>query len=101
MKKAWNTTIHIWLKYNVYMRIVQLENKSLNRIASILTFLASAIWHGYYPNYYVTFMLYFLFEQIGLLFETKLDMFNYLEKKSMLLAIIFGYISLLLYVVLY
>jgi len=53
--------------------------------------LTSAIWHGFFLNYYVTFTLYFFFEQIGLFLETKFDIFNILEKNnSKLLAILFG-----------
>lgn len=53
----WNISAHHWLKYYVYLR--QLSNhkrEGFNLSATFLTFLMSAIWHGFYPGYYVFFM---------------------------------------------
>ena len=47
---------HSWLKYYVYLR--QLDNKrkeSFNFASTFITFTVSAIWHGFYPGYYVFF----------------------------------------------
>lgn len=53
----WNISAHNWLKYYVFLR--QLENNtkasSFNFRATFITFLNSAIWHGFYPGYYIFF----------------------------------------------
>jgi lysophospholipid acyltransferase len=52
----WNMSAHNWLKHYVYLR--QLDNKkkeSFNFQSTFLTFIMSAIWHGFYPGYYVFF----------------------------------------------
>jgi lysophospholipid acyltransferase len=52
----WNISAHNWLKYYVYLR--QLDNSkrtSVNFRSTFLTFLMSAIWHGFYPGYYIFF----------------------------------------------
>lgn len=53
----WNISVHAWLKYYVYLR--QLDNKNkgqLNGSAAMITFLVSAIWHGFYPGFLHFFM---------------------------------------------
>jgi len=52
----WNISAHNWLKYYVFMR--QLDNKKkggVNFTSTTVTFTVSAIWHGFYPGYYVFF----------------------------------------------
>ena len=50
--KSWNISIHHWLKNYVYLRWVSRQRKnSLTPV--MLTFLVSAIWHGFYPGYLV------------------------------------------------
>ena len=88
--RNWNYSVHMWLKFNVFFRLIQTGNETLIKYASILTFMTSAIWHGFFLNYYITFTLYFLYEQIGLLLEKKYDIFNVLEAKSYILWILFG-----------
>jgi lysophospholipid acyltransferase len=60
----WNMSIHFWLKYNVYIRVLSSNGPFRNNrvIASFITFIFSAIWHGFYPSYYVSFVLIYLFE---------------------------------------
>ena len=80
----WNNTIHLWLKYNVYTRTINIDRKPFKdnwALASFLTFISSAIWHGFYLTYYLTFgLLYFyqssadVFDKIGVykwIYETK------------------------------
>lgn len=61
----WNNTVHQWLKYNIYTRTVGIDRKPFknNRtLASLLVFITSALWHGYYPTYYVTFLVLYFFQ---------------------------------------
>lgn len=45
--EAWNMGTNRWLRMLVYERV--------NKYATILTYALSAIWHGFYPGYYLTF----------------------------------------------
>ncbi|KAJ2161870.1 Lysophospholipid acyltransferase [Coemansia sp. RSA 552] len=49
---SWNIGTNTWLRHHVYLRI----NGSRTR-ATVLTFLVSAWWHGFYAGYYLTFVL--------------------------------------------
>lgn len=44
----WNMGTNIWLRQMVYERVPK-------KYGTILTFSLSALWHGFYPGYYVTF----------------------------------------------
>jgi len=56
----WNHQTHLWLKHYIYFRICpekQLQtNKSKSMFAEIITYIVSAIWHGFYPGYYISFI---------------------------------------------
>lgn len=39
----------------VYDRLPKINSASANTFRTIVTFSLSAIWHGFYPGYYVTF----------------------------------------------
>ncbi|CAI9739902.1 Hypothetical predicted protein [Octopus vulgaris] len=43
----WNKTSTIWLRHTVYDRVPRMRTMSV--------FAVSALWHGFYPGYYVTF----------------------------------------------
>lgn len=78
----WNMSIHIWLKYNVYIRVLCLDGKLFKNnkvIASFATFIFSAFWHGFYPSYYVSFFLVFLWEQSGE-FLNEVGFYKYAEE---------------------
>ncbi|XP_074036294.1 lysophospholipid acyltransferase 6 [Leptinotarsa decemlineata] len=45
--EAWNKGTNTWLRMLVYDRT--------KKYATILTYALSAIWHGFYPGYYLTF----------------------------------------------
>ena len=50
--KCWNISVHLWLKHYVFLRVVTREKKfSMKPI--LATFVASAIWHGFYSGYFV------------------------------------------------
>ncbi|KAF2861878.1 MBOAT-domain-containing protein [Piedraia hortae CBS 480.64] len=52
----WNINTNGWLKYYVYLRVTPAGNKPGFR-ASMATFVTSAFWHGFYPGYYMSFIL--------------------------------------------
>ncbi|XP_065086524.1 lysophospholipid acyltransferase 6 isoform X1 [Ochlerotatus camptorhynchus] len=45
---AWNTGTNRWLRMLVFERVPK-------RYGTVLTFSLSALWHGFYPGYYMTF----------------------------------------------
>ena len=52
----WNKNTNNWLRHYVYLRVTPHGKKPGFR-ASLATFTASAFWHGFYPGYYLTFIL--------------------------------------------
>jgi len=54
---AWNIRTDHWLKHYIYERV------SSNGLA--LTFLNSALWHGFYPGYYFSFLTASLMVQVA------------------------------------
>ena len=58
---AWNEAAARWLKYYVYMR-VETKNPFL---PVLCTNLASAIWHGFYPGFYLAFVTAGLFRELA------------------------------------
>ncbi|KAJ2520627.1 Lysophospholipid acyltransferase [Coemansia sp. RSA 2049] len=68
MIDSWNIGTNTWLRHHVYLRILQLSSSrrdtaaaaaaaSATATAAGVTFLVSAWWHGFYPGYYLTFVL--------------------------------------------
>ncbi|KAI4458112.1 hypothetical protein MML48_7g00007142 [Holotrichia oblita] len=45
--EAWNIGTNIWLRRVVYERV--------DKYSTVLTYALSALWHGFYPGYYITF----------------------------------------------
>ncbi|KAH8653650.1 MBOAT, membrane-bound O-acyltransferase family-domain-containing protein [Xylariales sp. PMI_506] len=52
----WNMNTNKWLRYYIYLRVTP-RNKKPGFRASLATFGTSAFWHGFYPGYYLTFLL--------------------------------------------
>jgi lysophospholipid acyltransferase len=52
---AWNISVHKWLKYYVYLRMIK-PGKQLQIVPILMTFVVSAIWHGFYPGYFLFFI---------------------------------------------
>ncbi|DAA79374.1 TPA_exp: Uncharacterized protein A8136_0147 [Trichophyton benhamiae CBS 112371] len=52
----WNKNTNHWLRNYIYLRVTPKGKKPGFR-ASLATFATSAIWHGFYPGYYLTFIL--------------------------------------------
>lgn len=52
---SWNKATAVWLKNEVYNRLTTPGKKAGTRV-TLLTFLTSAFWHGFYPGYYGFFV---------------------------------------------
>lgn len=52
----WNMNTNHWLRNYIYLRVTPRGQKPGFR-ASLATFVTSAFWHGFYPGYYMTFVL--------------------------------------------
>ncbi|KAF9920920.1 lysophospholipid acyltransferase, partial [Modicella reniformis] len=51
---SWNKGTNKWLKYSVYFRVVKPGAKP-GAFETFATFAVSALWHGFYPGYYLMF----------------------------------------------
>jgi lysophospholipid acyltransferase len=54
--EGWNKNTNNWLRNYVYLRVTPRGKKPGFR-ASLATFVTSALWHGFSPGYYLTFVL--------------------------------------------
>ena len=55
---SWNMSVPKWLKNYVFLRIASKDKKRGGFMkAAICTFLVSAVWHGFYPGFYIFFVL--------------------------------------------
>lgn len=52
----WNMNTNHWLRNYMYLRVTPRGKKPGFR-ASLATFVTSALWHGFYPGYYLSFIL--------------------------------------------
>ncbi|KAH7140548.1 MBOAT, membrane-bound O-acyltransferase family-domain-containing protein [Dactylonectria macrodidyma] len=53
---GWNINTSTWLRNYIYLRVTPRGKKPGFR-ASMATFGTSALWHGFYPGYYLSFIL--------------------------------------------
>lgn len=75
MLRYWNHQVHLWLKYYIGGRIVE-KDKRPTFGQNMVVFLVSAFWHGFYPFYYVTFMLAMISTEVAKdLFKAKKYLF--------------------------
>ena len=56
MLTGWNSNTAEWLRHSVYHRIYPPGSQGSTSIATFITFLLSAFWHGFYPGYYFSFL---------------------------------------------
>ena len=85
----WNQTTHLWLKYNVFTRAIDIERKPFkdNRaLSSLLTFISSAIWHGFYLTYYLTFLLLYFYQTSAEVFE-KIGVYKWIYRTKFLMPL--------------
>jgi lysophospholipid acyltransferase len=68
---SWNMSVHEWLKYYVYLRLLDSNKRgSGNVFAALVSFLVSAIWHGFYPGFYSFFIGVFVVDYWNKLAQT-------------------------------
>lgn len=60
----WNINTNQWLRNYVYLRVTPKGKKPGFR-ASFITFTTSALWHGFYPGYYLSFVLASLLQTVA------------------------------------
>ena len=85
----WNQTTHLWLKYNVFTRAIDIERKPFkdNRaLSSLLTFISSAIWHGFYLTYYLTFLLLYFYQTSAEVFD-KIGVYKWIYRTKFLMPL--------------
>lgn len=61
---GWNMNTNNWLRNYVYLRVTPRGKKPGFR-ASMATFGTSALWHGFYPGYYLSFVLASLIQTVA------------------------------------
>ena len=84
--------MHLWLKYSVFLRLkdkealkkfLSLFSKKLHFLVNVnpelITFMVSAFWHGFYPNYYTFFFFCFIIEQTSGILDSKTNYFKFIE----------------------
>jgi lysophospholipid acyltransferase len=54
--ESWNINTNKWLRNYIYLRVTPRGKKPGFR-ASLATFTTSAFWHGFFPGYYLAFVL--------------------------------------------
>lgn len=62
--RYWNYQVHVWLKYYVYMRLVT-PGKKPGTYESMMTFIISGLWHGFYAFYHVMFFFTALLQELS------------------------------------
>jgi lysophospholipid acyltransferase len=73
--RYWNHQVHLWLKYYIGGRIVP-KDKRPTFAQNMIVFMVSAFWHGFYPFYYVTFVLAMISTEVAKdLFKAKKYLF--------------------------
>ena len=78
---SWNHSTHLWLKYFLFLRLINVENKIFKNnysLASLITFMISAFWHGFYYTYYIFFFLFFIYQNANEKID-KLGLYTYLR----------------------
>mmetsp|Transcript_32713 Transcript_32713/g.28986 ORF Transcript_32713/g.28986 Transcript_32713/m.28986 type:complete len:92 (+) Transcript_32713:209-484(+) len=53
MIDSWNHQTAVWLRFYVFERVKVIP--SVASYSTLITFLVSAFWHGFYPMYYIAF----------------------------------------------
>lgn len=89
----WNRTVHLWLKYNVFMRLLNVNSKTFKNnkgMASLITFMISAFWHGFYPVYYLFFALFYIIEQTSGILDEDFNVFKYFDNKPFIVKFAFA-----------
>jgi lysophospholipid acyltransferase len=59
---SWNISVQSWLKCYVFMRMLENNKRGGAAKASLVTFMVSGIWHGFYPGFAAFFFGAFLMD---------------------------------------
>ncbi|KAJ3301898.1 lysophospholipid acyltransferase [Blyttiomyces sp. JEL0837] len=103
----WNIKTAQWLRNSVYLRIApepladqtpeeRAKARGNSGVATLLTFVCSAFWHGFYPGYYGTFITLSLINSCGRIARrTFRPLFHHPSKLSFILPIyhVIGFLS--------
>lgn len=54
--QCWNISVHEWLKNYIFMRMLDNKRRGTATKATLVTFIVSGIWHGFYPGYIIFFL---------------------------------------------
>ncbi len=80
----WNNSTHLWLKYYISARLTE-PSKLATFWHNLITYMVSAFWRGFYPVYYITFLIGMLIvEVVKDLYKARKLMFYRLIPSSML-----------------
>lgn len=60
--QCWNISTHEWLKNYVFLRMLNNQKRGGQEFAALVTFMVSAIWHGFYPGFFSFFFGAFLMD---------------------------------------
>lgn len=63
LSDSWNIHTAVWLKNYVYKRVTAPRQKA-GSMSAMITFLVSALWHGLYPGYFLTFVYLWAVQQL-------------------------------------
>lgn len=55
MMNNWNMNTQKWLRNHVYLRLIN-SNQTNSAFVTLVTFMVSALWHGFHPGYYISFL---------------------------------------------
>lgn len=61
---AWNINTNLWLRNYMFLRVTPKGKKPGFR-ATLATFVTSAFWHGFFPGYYLAFVLAALMQTVA------------------------------------
>jgi len=90
----WDRSVHLWLKYHVLLRLINIDNKLFKNnftFSSFITFVCSAIWHGFYKCYYYFFISFYFLQQSSEILN-KIGFYEKLKKSNFTHKIIWSII---------
>ena len=90
----WDRSVHLWLKYHVLLRLINVDNKLFKNnftFSSFITFVCSAIWHGFYKCYYYFFISFYFLQQSSEILN-KIGFYDELKKSNFIFKIILSII---------
>ena len=72
LPQGWNHMIGQWLKHYIHVRTPK------KYIPTLITFMVSAFWHGFYEAYYYVFFSFFLTNMASKAFFKRRAYFNWI-----------------------